>query len=57
VRADRQAALDQARAQLGPDLYDAARATGIAMSDDRIVECALAELDRLLAENNQLTGT
>ncbi len=57
VRADRQAALDHARAQLGPDLYDAARGTGIAMSYDRIVEYTLAELDRLLAENKSLAGT
>ena len=56
VRADRQAALDHAQAQLGPDRYDAAHATGIAMSYDRIVEYTLAELDRLLAENKQLTG-
>jgi predicted ATPase/class 3 adenylate cyclase len=57
VRADRQAALGHAQAQLRPDLYDAARATGIAMSHDRIVEYTLAELDRLLAENKQSTGT
>ena len=56
LRADRQAALDHARAQLGPDRYDAARATGIALSYDRIVEYTLSELDRLLAENKQLTG-
>ena len=57
VRADRRAALDHAQAQLGPDRYDAAHATGFAMSYDRIVEYTLAELDRLLAENKQLTGT
>jgi predicted ATPase/class 3 adenylate cyclase len=50
VRADGQAALDHARAQLRPDLYDAARASGIAMSYNEIVEYALSELDRLLAE-------
>ena len=57
VRADRQAALDHAQAQLGSDRYDAAHAKGIAMSYDRIAEYTLAELDRLLAENKQLTGT
>ena len=55
--ADRQAVLDHARAQLGPDRYDAAHATGAAMSYEQIVEYTLAELDRLLAENKQLTGT
>jgi hypothetical protein len=50
VRADGQAALEHARAQLGSDLHDAARATDIAMSGDLIVEYTLAELDRLLAE-------
>jgi len=57
VRSDRLAALDRAQAQLGPDRFDAAHATGIAMSYDRIVEYTLAELDRILAENTQLTGT
>jgi len=57
VRADREAALDHAQAQLGPDRYDAAHAAGFAMSSDRIVEYTLAELDRLLAESKQLTGT
>jgi hypothetical protein len=57
VRADSQAALDHARTQLRPDLYDAARATGVAMSYDRIVEYTLTELDRLLTENKQVTGT
>jgi len=52
VRADSQAALDNARAQLRPDLYDAARATGIAMTHDGIVEYTLTELDRLLAETS-----
>jgi predicted ATPase/class 3 adenylate cyclase len=50
--ADRQAALDHARAQLGPDRYEAAHATGIAQSYQQIVEYTLAELDRLLAESN-----
>jgi hypothetical protein len=50
VGADGQAALDHARAQLRPDLYDAERATGIAMSYDGIVEYTLAELDRLRTE-------
>ena len=48
--ADRQAALDHARAQLGPDRYDAAHATGAAMSYEQIVEYTLAELDRLQTE-------
>ena len=51
VRADRQAAFDDARAQLGSSRYDAAVATGIAVSSDRIVEYTLAELDRLLADD------
>jgi len=50
VGADGQAALDHARAQLRPDLYEAERATGIAMSYDGIVEYTLAELDRLRTE-------
>ena len=57
VRADRQAALDHAHAKLGPDRYDAAHATGIAMSYDRVVEYTLAELDRLLGETKRPTGT
>jgi hypothetical protein len=50
VGADGQAALDDARAQLRLDLYDAKRATGIAMSYDGIVAYTLAELDRLRTE-------
>ena len=47
---DRQAALDHARAQLGPDRYDAAHATGIAMSYEELVEYTISELDRLMVE-------
>ncbi len=50
---DRQAALDRVRAQLDPDRYDAAHATGAAMTYEQTVEYTLAELDRLLAENNR----
>ena len=47
---DRQAALDHARAQLDPERYDAAHASGAAMSDRELIAYTLAELDRLLAE-------
>jgi hypothetical protein len=50
-RTDRQAALDQARTQLGWRHNDAAVATGTAMSHEEVVEYALGELDRLLAES------
>ena len=53
---DRQAALDHARAQLDPDRYDAAHATGIAMTYEQIIEYTLGELDRLLAESNSSKG-
>ncbi len=56
-RTDRQAALDQARTQLGRGRYDAAVANGIAMSHDELVEYTLGELDRLVAENKSLAGT
>jgi hypothetical protein len=56
-RTDRQAALDQARTHLGPDRYDAAVATGTAMSHEELVEYTLGELDRLLAENTAPAGT
>ena len=48
--ADRDAVLDRARAQLGPDRYDgSARTSGAAMTYEQIVEYTLAELDRLRA--------
>ncbi len=50
VLADRQGLLDHARAQLGPDRYDAAYAAGAAMSDRELIASTLAELDRLFAE-------
>jgi predicted ATPase len=50
-RTDRQAALDQARTHLGRSRYDAAVATGTAMSLEELVEYTLGQLDRLLAEN------
>ena len=50
VLADRQGLLDHARAQLGPDRYDAAYATGAAMSDRELIASTLAGLDRLSAE-------
>jgi predicted ATPase/class 3 adenylate cyclase len=56
-RTDRQAALDQARTQLGCSRYDEAAATGNAMSHEELVEYTLSELDRLLAENKSLAGT
>ena len=49
---DRRAALDHARAQLGPDRCDAAHATGIAMSYEQIIEYTISELDRLMAEES-----
>ena len=51
-RAAREAALDQARGQLGGDRYDLALAMGAAMSDEQVVAYTLAELDRLLANND-----
>ena len=48
--AERDAILDRARAQLGPDRYDAAYAIGAAMSYEELVEYTLAELDRLQTE-------
>ena len=56
-RTDRQAALDQARTQLGSGRYDAATATGTAMSHEELVEYTVGELGRLLAENKSLAGT
>ncbi len=53
---DRQAALDHARAQLGPDGYAAAHANGVAMSYEQIVEYTLGELDRLLSESDPWKG-
>jgi predicted ATPase/class 3 adenylate cyclase len=50
-RAARSAALAHARAQLGPDRFDAARAAGTAMTYEQLVEHTLDELDRLLTEN------
>ena len=50
-RTDRQAALDQARTQLGRGRYDTAVATGTAMTHDELVEYTIGELDRLLTEN------
>ena len=55
-RADRQATLDDARERLGPDRYDAAHATGAAMSYEQTVEYTLAELDRRLAETDSSKG-
>ena len=49
VLADRQGLLDHVRAQLGPDRYDAAYATGAAMSDRELIASTLAELE-LMAE-------
>jgi predicted ATPase/class 3 adenylate cyclase len=48
--AERDAALDRARVQLGPERYDAAHATGAAMSYEELIAYTLAELDGLLAE-------
>jgi predicted ATPase/class 3 adenylate cyclase len=56
-RTDRRAALDQARTQLGRSRYDAAVATGTAMSYEELVEYTLGELERLLAENKPRVGT
>ena len=55
-RTDRQAALDQARTHLSRARYDAAVATGIAMSPEELVEYILGELGRLLAESKSLAG-
>jgi predicted ATPase/class 3 adenylate cyclase len=55
-RAERQTALEQARTQLGHSRYDAAVATGSAMSHEEFVEYTLRELDRLLAESKSLAG-
>ena len=51
-RAAREAARNQARGQLGRDRYDRALAMGAAMSDEQVVAYTLAELDRLLANND-----
>ena len=50
--ADRDAVLDHAREQLAPERYDAAHATGAAMTYEQVVAYTLAELDRLLADND-----
>jgi predicted ATPase/class 3 adenylate cyclase len=47
---DRARALEQVRATLPPDEYDAAYASGTAMSYEELIAYTLGELDRLLAE-------
>jgi hypothetical protein len=55
-RDDQHAALERARARLGADRYDAALATGTAMSYEQIIAYTLGELDRLLAESPESNG-
>lgn len=56
-RTDRLAALDQARTQLGRSGYDAAVATGTAMSYDELVAYTLGRLGALLTENRSLADS
>ena len=49
-REERARALEQVRATLTPDEYDADFARGAAMSYEEVVAYTLGELDRLIAE-------